>query len=501
MPPSDPPEIQVVDLLGTGPGRAGFVEHHALWDDAEYAAAAQTLRVIDEHGIELVRVAFADPHGILRGKTLTREAFGGALRDGVTAPSTLVLKDTAGRTVYPVFESGGGPPGMAGASDIVLVPLPSTFRILPWAPRTAWVLCDIQLPDGSPVPFSARHLLRRHLSTLAERGLDVRVGIELEFHVLRAAGEPLDARLLGQPGQPGEAPVTAPLTPGYQLLSEAALDSVDDLVQTLRAGLVALGLPLKSIEAEFGPSQLEVTFGPQAPLRAADDVVLCRSAIKQLCSRHGCHATFMSRPHMPNLASSGWHLHQSLLGRDEGDNRFMAPAGSDEPLSTVGRGYLAGLLAHARAASVFTTPTVNGYKRYKPNTLAPDRIVWGEDNKGAMVRTVGGPGDPATRLENRSGEPAANPYLYIASQLVSGLDGIDSALDPGRPTDQPYGAEADRLPGSLMEAVAALRADRAFAERFGAEYVEYFITLKEAEVQRFLAAVTDWEQREYFSLY
>ena len=493
MPPSE-----VVDLLGTGPGRAGFIERHALWDDAEYAAAAQALRVIDEHGIELVRVAFPDQHGVLRGKALTREAFGGALRDGVTAPSTLVLKDTAGRTVYPVFESGGGPAGMAGASDIVLVPLPSTFRILPWASRTAWVLCDIQLPDGAPVPFSSRHLLRRHLSDLAERGLDLLVGIELEFHVLRAAGEELDPQRLGQPGQPGEAPGAVPLTPGYQLLSEAALDSVDELVQALRDGLVALGLPLRSIEAEFGPSQLEVTFGPQAPLRAADDVVLCRSAIKQLCSRHGCHATFMSRPHMPNLASSGWHLHQCLLGRDEGDNRFMAP---DEPLSAVGRGYLAGLLAHARAASVFTTPTVNGYKRYKPYTLAPDRIVWGEDNKGAMVRTIGGPGDPATRLENRSGEPAANPYLYIASQLVSGLDGIDSGLDPGRPTDRPYGADADRLPTSLMDAIAALRSDRAFAERFGAEYVEYVLTLKEAEAQRYLAAVTDWEQREYFSLY
>jgi glutamine synthetase len=491
---------QVVDLLGTGPGRAGFIERHALWDDAEYAAAAQTLRVIDEHGIELIRVAFADQHGVLRGKTLTREAFGGALRNGITAPSTLVLKDTAGRTVYPVFESGGGPAGMAGASDIVLVPLPTTFRILSWSPRTAWVLCDIHLPDGSPVPFSARHLLRGHLDALAERGLELRVGIELEFHVFRAAGAPLDALQLGQPGLPAAAPEATPLTTGYQLLSEGALDSVDELVHVLRDGLVALGLPLNSIEVEFGPSQLEVTFGPQAPLRAADDVVLCRSAIKQLCARHGYHATFMARPHMPNLASSGWHLHQSLLGRDEGDNRFMG-SGEDEALSAVALSYLAGLLAHARAAAVFTTPTITGYKRFKPYSLAPDRIVWGEDNKGAMVRAIGGPGDPATRLENRSGEPAANPYLYIASQLVAGLDGIDSALAPGRPTDQPYGEAADRLPGSLMEAVAALREDRAFAERFGADYVDYFIRLKEAEIQRFLSAVTDWEQREYFSLY
>jgi len=494
-----PPDTKVVDLLGTGPGRAGFIERHGLWDDAEYAAAAQALRVIDEHGIELIRVSFPDQHGLLRGKTLTREAFGRALRNGVTAPSTLALKDTAGRTIYPVFEAGGEPAsGMAGASDLVLVPLPTSFRILPWAPRTAGVLCDIQLPDGTPVPFSTRHVLRGRLDELARRGLELQVGIELEFHVFRAGGDGLDAARLGQPGMPGDAPVADPLTTGYQLLSEASMDSVDGLVQILRDGLVALDLPLSSIEVEFGPSQLEVTFAPQAALAAADGAVLCRSAIKQLCARHGYHATFMSRPHMPNLASSGWHLHQCLLGRDEGENRFMS---REEPLSATGRGYLAGLLTHARAASAFTTPTINGYKRFKPYSLAPDRVVWGEDNKGAMVRSVGGPGDPATRLENRSGEPAANPYLYVASQLVSGLDGVDRGLDPGSPTRQPYGEAAERLPASLMDAVAALKADGVFAEALGAEFVDFFVALKEAEIQRYLAAVTDWEQREYFSLY
>jgi glutamine synthetase len=165
------------------------------------------------------------------------------------------------------------------------------------------------------------------------------------------------------------------------------------------------------------------------------------------------------------------------------------------------RHYLGGLLAHARAASVFTTPTINGYKRYRPHSLAPDRLLWGEDNKGALIRAVGVAGDPATRLENRSGEPAANPYLYIASQIVSGLDGIDRELDPGAPSRRPYDDAADRLPASLMEAVAALRADPVFAQRLGPEFVDYLIELKESEIERFLTAVTDWEQREYFTLY
>jgi glutamine synthetase len=307
--------------------------------------------------------------------------------------------------------------------------------------------------------------------------------------------------MIGQPGRPGAAPQVTPLSPGYQLLSEAAIDSLDELVQILRDGLVALDLGLRSIEVEFGPSQLEVTFAPQGALRAADDMVLCRGAIKQLCGRHGYHATFMSRPNLPDLASSGWHLHQCLLDAGTGENRFMAEADSSTGLSELGRGYLGGLLAHAAAASVFTTPTVNGYKRYRPMSLAPDRVVWGEDNKGAMVRMVGGAGDPATRLENRSGEPAANPYLYIASQVVSGLDGVDRGIDPGPPSQRPYHDVADRLPASLLDAVAALRSDPLFAERMGEPFVDYFLALKQAEIDRFLAEVTDWEQREYFSLY
>ena len=164
-------------------------------------------------------------------------------------------------------------------------------------------------------------------------------------------------------------------------------------------------------------------------------MVLFRSAAKQVAQRHGYHATFMCRPRLANVMSSGWHLHQSLKDRKTHANAFMD---GREPLSAVGMHYMAGLLDHARGAAAFSTPTLNGYKRYRPFSLAPDRAIWGRDNRGVMVRVLGGPGDPATHLENRVGEPAANPYLYMASQIVSGLDGLDRKLDPGPSADAPY---------------------------------------------------------------
>ena len=159
------------------------------------------------------------------------------------------------------------------------------------------------------------------------------------------------------------------------------------------------------------------------------------------------------------------------------------------------------MLAHAAGAAAFTTPTINGYRRYRPLSLAPDRAIWGCDNRGAMLRVIGGEGDPASRVENRVGEPAANPYLYLASQIFSGLDGIAKKRDPGASADLPYETEAPRLPTSLPDALAALGASACMREGFGADFVDYFIHIKQAELARFNAEVTDWEQREYFDIY
>jgi glutamine synthetase len=258
---------------------------------------------------------------------------------------------------------------------------------------------------------------------------------------------------------------------------------------------------------ELGPSQCEFTFRPAAGLQAADMMVLFRSAMKQVARRHGLHCTFMCRPGLPNIFSSGWHLHQSLLDRKTNANVFMS---SDDAhvLSPLGQSYLAGLLTNARAAAAFTTPTLNGYKRYRAYALAPDRVIWGQDNRGVMVRVLGGPGDSTTHLENRVGEPAANPYLYMAAQIVTGLDGVARRLDPGPSADTPYETEAEPMPKSLGEALDALRASACFRQAFGDSFVDYYLRIKDAEIARYRAEektdtpdVTRWEQKEYFDLF
>jgi glutamine synthetase len=167
-------------------------------------------------------------------------------------------------------------------------------------------------------------------------------------------------------------------------------------------------------------------------------------------------------------------------------------------------------LAHTQAAAAFTTPTVNGYKRYRPYSLAPDRAIWARDNRGVMIRVLGQPGDPATHLENRVGEPAANPYLYMASQIYAGLDGIAHRRDPGPSADTPYETKAPLLPKNLGQALAALRASEVYGRAFSPAFIDYYIRIKEAERERFKAesapttdpaAVTDWEQNEYFDLF
>jgi glutamine synthetase len=446
-------------------------------------------------GINAVRFSFADQHGVLRGKTLAASAAAEAFERGVTVTSTLLLKDTSHRTVFPAFTPGGGVgmPEMQGAADILMIPDPATFRVLPWAPDTGWFLCDLQFPDGRPVPYDTRAILKNALKKLASAGYEFVAGLEVEFHVFRIRDPHLQPADAGQPGNPPEVEL---LTTGYQLLAEQRYDLIDPVVEILRKNLEQLQLPLRSFEVEFGPSQFEFTLAAQPGIDAADAMLLLRSAVKQVARRHGYHATFMCRPKLPNVMSSGWHLHQSL--KRNGVNAF---ASDKEDLSEAGKQYLAGLLAHARGAAALCTPTINGYKRYRPYSLAPDRVIWGKENRGALLRLVGGPRDPGTRIENRIGEPAANPYLYFASQIYSGLDGIERRLPLPRSADTPYEAKAEFLPRTLEEALQHLKADKTLREGLGSGFVDYFCRIKEAEIARFNLEVSDWEHREYFDLF
>lgn len=476
---------------------SAFVARHDLWNGSQRRAADSIKAALADNGVESVRVSFPDQHGILRGKTFTAKAFEKVLADGCTITTTLLLKDTSHRTVFPVWrkDSGLDLTGLAGAGDFVLVPDPTTFRLLPWVRKTAWVLCDGYFRDGAQVPFSTRHILRNALAGLAAEGYSYLSGIELEFSIYRLTDPKLTH---ADCGQPATAPDVQPLTHGFQLLTEAQYDELEPVLEILRDSLVALGLPLRTLEVEFGPSQVELTFEPVPGCEGADQVVLIRSAVKQICRRNGYHATFMSRPAFPNAFSSGWHLHQSLVDTRTGKNAFVSDQ-PDELLSPAGKAYLAGLLAHAKEACLFSTPTINGYKRYRPFTLAPDRIVWGIDNRGAMLRVVGAPGDPVTHIENRVGEPAANPYLYLASQVICGSHGIKTQAEPPAAADAPYDEHWERLPRNIAEAISHLRDSALFRRSLGDRFVNYFIAIKEFELNRFLSEdVTDWEQREYF---
>src|SRR3954469_22079010 len=398
-----------------------LAEKAGLWSDERKTATREVERRIQAGELTVVRLSFADQHGILRGKTLTAGEIAAAIKSGVGFTSTMLLKDTAHRTVFPVWGAGGafGSSEWEGAADVMMLPDPATFRVLPWAPHTGWMLCDIVFADGRPMPLSTRQIYRQALSSLGEAGYEFYAGLEVEFHLFKLDKTSLGTGDAAQPGHPGAPPEVSLLNQGYQYLTESRYDEMDPILEILRTNIAGLGLPLRSLEVEFGPSQVEFPFRAAMGLAPADAMVLFRSATKQVAQRNGYHATFMCRPKLPNVMSSGWHLHQSLKDKS-GANAFSDPKA---PLSAVGMHWMAGLLEHATAAAAFSTPTLNGYKRYRPFSLAPDRAIWGKDNRGVMVRVLGAPGDLASHLENRVGEPAANPYLSMAIKLVSGLDG------------------------------------------------------------------------------
>lgn len=489
-----------------------FAHRCGIHDGARQDALAQTARLIAASGVELVRFAWCDLHGATRGKTLVASAAAQAMLDGVGMVSTLLLKDTSDRTAYKVFEPGGAPglPGFEFASNLLLLADPSSYRQLPWAPATGWLQAQPWFQDGQPVDLDTRRVLQRAVNRLSRAGYGLRCGLEIEFHIYRID----DTRPQLDPQQaawPGLGPAVSMIHPGYNLLSESWCDMAEEPLRIVQHTAQALGLPLLSLEVELGPSQVEAVFEATDALTAADNMVLFRSAARQALRRAGYHATFMCRPPFPNIMSSGWHLHQSLVDATSGANAFMrdTPAEGSMPnqaghtLSAVGEHYLAGLLEHARGMTVFCTPTANGYGRFRPNALAPQSVLWGRDNRGAMLRVIGACGDNATRIENRIGEPAANPYLYLASQIHAGLDGIERRLTAPPATDAPYCGADVSLPTSLGEALEALHADAALTAAFGSPFIDYLSRIKHSERLRFEQAddKDDFYQREYFSRY
>ena len=479
---------------GTAGGKLAAL---GLLDAEQCAAADDLLARVAGSGIETFRVVFPDQHGILRGKTLMPEALPSLFRSGIAAPSTLLLKDTSHRTVFPVWSKDAGIASgpMQGANDMLLVPDPGSLTPLPWSPHSAWIFARPVHRSGDPIPFAPEAVLQTAIDRLTEQGYAAKLGLEVEFHVFDVTDDGLDH---GQTTMPGQPPQTRALTQGYQFLTDARYGEAEEVLDLIRRNAQGLGLPIRSLEIEMGPSQFEATFAPSDPMTAARQMVMFRAMVKEVCARQGLHATFMAKPVLPNIAASGWHIHQSLEDLGTGANLFT-PEGAHE-LTVEAAGWIAGLLAHAQESQLLIAPTVNSYKRYSSHQLAPDRVQWGWDNRGAMIRALLGPGDGASRLENRAPDAGANPYYAFAAQLIAGLAGLTGGMEPPPPVETPYDSDATPLPRTLIDAVEAFRASRLFRDALGDETVDYLARIKRAEWDRYVAALSEWEQAEYFQL-
>ena len=496
------------------PTTGKFIERHGIHGPEKIEAAQRSKKLVEQHDVELVRIVWPDQHGLLRGKALTRSAYFGALESGNEITMAPFFFDPANAIVLNPFTADGGfaVEGLGGSPNITMVPDPDTFQLLPWAPKTAVVFADLYMNNGSLFPLAPRTILRNSLAKLAEHNYKLVAGIEMEWYLTRIVDDLLGNCSLGSPGSPADPPLVAPVARGYNYLLVDHLDEIDDVLTPIRDAVLAMGLPLRSFDDEWAPSQVETTFDVLEGIAAADAASLFKMAVKQTAKRHGHLASFMCTPAIEGFYASGWHLHTSVADAATGEN-LMIPSEGDA-LSELGRHYVGGQLAHGAAASVFTTPTVNGYRRRRPYSLAPDRLTWAYDNRAAMMRVISAPGDKASHVENRVGEAAANPYLYMASQAVAGLDGIVNQTSPGPLSEDPYTADVAQLPTSLSDAVEVLESDQFFRGEFGSTFVDYLITMKRSEITRYEAwvaenpdadtyvnGVTDWEHREYFELF
>lgn len=444
---------------------------HFNTDALEAAAADLTAR-----GIDVVRLSYSDLMGTERGRDLMVSNLTRTVGDGVAFCRT-VYGTTPGGDVVAI--EGGLE---AGLPDIVAFPDAATLVDVPWEPGVAHVIADVFDPDGTPCQVSPRNVLRRVLDRFAELGMRPIVGPELEFFVLQKN----DDAPTGW-SRYGEAT-------GNVYVSGMRGDPENVLLRSLRS-LAGYGLDVVAANHEFSSGQFEINLWHSDALDAADRAYRFKGAVKELARREGKLATFMAKPYNDE-GGSGFHLHFSTLD-DDGVPLFDDPDGVDG-LSGTARSAIAGVLAHAPALAALSNPTINSYKRFGPDTLAPWLIDWGLDNRSAMVRVPPERGR-ASRLELRLGDATANPYLAIAGLLAAAYLGIREKMEAPAALEG-YGydtSKAEMLPTSLGQSLDALEADADFVDLLGPAFVQTFVAVKRDELERFSRFVTDWEFSEY----
>jgi len=441
----------------------------------EVAAVVADLR---SRGIDVIRVSYSDMIGVDRGRDVLIDELDSVMHHGI-AFCRAIYHTTPQGDVVPV--QGGLESGLP---DILAFPDLSTLTDLPWEPGIAWCLADTTVVGAGgefePALEAPRGVARRVSERLATLGLSAVIGPELEFYLCepderggwaRYSDEKGNVYVVGRKGDPR------------------------GILLTMLRYLRDAGLRVTAANHEFSPGQFEINLTHSELVDASDRAFRMKSAVQEIARHEGLLATFMAKP-FNGEGGSGFHLHLSLVDAD-GANVFGSPDGPDG-LSAAGRAAIAGVLAHAPALAAILNPTINSYKRFGPDTLAPWLIDWGLDNRSAMVRIPPERGE-AARMEVRLGDATANPYLAMAAVTAAVYLGLRDSLEPQAPLEG-YGYDpetAPMLPGSLTAALDALEADTDLIEVLGEFFVTSFLTYKRNEVERFNAHVTDWEFSEY----
>lgn len=433
--------------------------------------AKDVIKLCKEFDVKFIRLWFSDILGFLKGFAITIEELEGALSEGMG------------------FD-GSSIEGFAriDESDMIALPDPSTFQILPWKPAgntIARMHCDIRQPDGSPYEGDPRYVLRRILKKASDLGYTFNVGPELEYFYFK---DSTDTNILDQGGY-------FDLTP---------LDMGTDIRRETIEALEALGIKVEYSHHEVASSQHEIDLKYTDALAMADNVMTYRLVVKEVAQKNGVYATFMPKP-IFGQNGSGMHVHQSLF---KGNANAFFESKDKYHLSKIAKCYIAGLLKHAREITAITNQWVNSYKRLVPGYEAPVYISWARRNRSDLIRVpMYKPGkEKATRIEYRSPDPACNPYLAFAVMLAAGLKGIEENYTLPEPVERNVYemTEEERkklgigsLPGSLIEAVEIAEKSKLVKETLGDHVFENFIKNKKIEWDNYRIQITSWEKEKY----
>ena len=442
----------------------------AAFPTGEAAERADALRQALRDGtLTEIEVAWSDPFGHAAGKRIPAGQFLDRAQGIGFAFCEAALGWNSDGTVIDSLAltnwDGGYP-------DVYAVPDFSTFSWLPWRPRVGHVISDIVTHDRSPSLLDPRAVLRRVLDRLESLGYTAKVGVEFEFYLLEPDGSPIQEAIQA-----------------YSLENANGLDPlIGELYDTLGAFT-----RLEGIQTEYGPGQVETNLVYTDALAAADDSARLKYAAKEVARRHGKIASFMPKPFSEHSGSSA-HLHISLW-RD-GEPAFAAVDGSEAEATLYA---IAGLVEHLPSITLFGAHSVNAYRRFAPDTFAPDTVNWSRDNRSAAVRSLVEPEPSASRIELRSGASDSNPYWLIASALAAVIAGLEARrLPPRAATGNLYG-KGTPLPDSLGTALALATQDDTILEILGAASVRDFAAIAQSEWQLYVGHVSDWERRRYLT--